>query len=87
MSAHVHRAKACAQRIFEVIDTTSDIQDGSVPALPEKTYRVEFRDVSFKYSTSGSGDDVLTHISFTAQPGQVVAIIGGTGEANPPWST
>ena len=32
------------------------------------------------YSTSGSGDDVLTHISFTAQPGQVVAIIGGTGE-------
>lgn len=74
------RAKACAQRIFEVIDTTSDIQDGSVPALPEKTGRVEFRDVSFKYSTSGSGDDVLTHISFTAQPGQVVAIIGGTGE-------
>lgn len=32
--------KACAQRIFEVIDTTSDIQDGSVPALPEKTGRV-----------------------------------------------
>lgn len=30
------RAKACAQRIFEVIDTTSDIQDGSVPALPEQ---------------------------------------------------
>lgn len=74
------RAKACAQRIFEVIDTVSDIQDGTVTALPEKTGKVEFRDVSFKYNSTGSGDDVLTHISFTAQPGQVVAVIGGTGE-------
>ncbi len=74
------RAKACAQRIFEVIDTVSDIQDGAVAALPERTGKVEFRDVSFKYNTTGSGDDVLTHISFTAQPGQVVAVIGGTGE-------
>ena len=30
------RAKACAQRIFEVIDTDSDIQDGTAPALPEQ---------------------------------------------------
>ena len=74
------RAKACAQRIFEVIDTEPDIQDGSAPALPEQAGQVEFRDVSFKYNTSGTGDNALSHISFTAKPGQVVAVIGGTGE-------
>ena len=74
------RAKACAQRIFEVIDTDSDIQDGTAPALPEQAGQVEFRDVSFKYDTSGTGDNVLSHISFTAKPGQVIAVIGGTGE-------
>ena len=40
---------------------------------------MEFQDVSFRYSAAGSGDDVLSHISFTARPGQVVAIVGGTG--------
>ncbi len=74
------RARACAQRIFEVIDTVSDIQDGSAPTLPEKTGRVAFQDVSFKYNATGSGDDVLTHISFATEPGQVVAVIGGTGQ-------
>ena len=74
------RAKACAQRIFEVIDTEPDIQDGSAPALPEQAGQVEFRDVSFKYDASGTGDNVLSHISFTAKPGQVIAVIGGTGE-------
>ena len=74
------RAKASAQRIFEVLDTASDIRDGALTALPEPAGAVEFRDVSFKYSAEGSGDDVLSHISFTARPGQVVAVIGGTGE-------
>ena len=40
---------------------------------------VEFKDVSFKYAASGTGDDVLSHISFTVEPGQFVAIVGGTG--------
>ena len=74
------RAKASAQRIFEVLDTTSYIRAGNLPALPERTGAVEFRDVSFKYNRDGSGDDVLSHISFAAKPGQVVAVIGGTGE-------
>lgn len=74
------RAKACVQRIFEVIDTDSDIQDGTAPALPQQAGQVEFRNVSFKYNTAGTGDDVLSRISFTVKPGQVVAVIGGTGE-------
>lgn len=40
---------------------------------------MEFRDVSFKYARAGTGDDVLSQISFTVEPGQFVAIVGGTG--------
>lgn len=75
------RAKACAERINEVMDTTPDIRDGSAPdvMLPEKQGHVEFCDVSFKYISSGSGDDVLSHIDLDIAPGEFVAIIGGTG--------
>ncbi|MCI8538690.1 MAG: ABC transporter ATP-binding protein [Oscillospiraceae bacterium] len=75
------RAHACAGRIFEVLDTVPDIRNGGETArqLPAKRGLVEFRDVSFKYQATGTGDDVLTHINFTAQPGQTLAIVGGTG--------
>ncbi len=85
------RAVACARRVVEVLDTVPDIQDdpGGYTAaltggkkdlsLPAPKGQVEFRDVSFKYLASGTGDDVLEHISFTARPGQVVALVGGTG--------
>lgn len=76
------RAAACARRIIEVLDTQPDIQDRAergAAALPPARGEVEFRDVSFKYRSSGSGDDVLSHLSFTMKPGQVTAIVGGTG--------
>ena len=77
-----NRAQACAERIFEVLDTVPDIQNGSDPIgagrKPVKGL-VEFKDVSFKYRATGTGDDVLKHITFTAKPGQTVAIVGGTG--------
>ena len=76
------RAAACARRIIEVLDTQPDIQDRAergAAALPPARGEVEFRDVSFKYRSSGSGDDVLIHLSFTMKPGQVTAIVGGTG--------
>ena len=76
------RSIACARRVVEVLNTTPDIQDreGAASAvLPQAKGKVEFKDVSFKYLVSGSGDDVLEHVSFTAQPGQFVAIVGGTG--------
>jgi ATP-binding cassette, subfamily B, multidrug efflux pump len=40
---------------------------------------VEFRHVSFKYNQTGSGENVLSGIDFVAEPGEVVAIVGGTG--------
>lgn len=76
------RAQACAHRIHEVLNTEPSVEDEPDAAqrpLPAPQGQVEFRDVSFKYVTSGSGDDVLSHINFTVQPGQFVALVGGTG--------
>ncbi len=76
----VTRANACGKRVLEVLETVPDIRDGAEPAaaLPEPKGAVEFRNVSFKYR-AGSGDDVLHDISFSVEPGQFVAVIGGTG--------
>ncbi len=74
------RAQACARRIDEVLDAVPSVQDKPESAsLPAPQGRVEFQDVSFKYAAAGSGDDVLSHISFTVEPGRFVAIVGGTG--------
>lgn len=76
------RARACADRINEVLDTVPDIrssEESSGKALPEPKGKVEFKSVSFKYKASGSGDDVLKNIDLTIEPGQFTAIVGGTG--------
>ncbi len=77
------RAQACAKRINEVFDTVPDIRDGESmdrAALPESRGKVEFKDASFRYVATGTGDDVLAHIDLTIEPGEFVAIVGGTGE-------
>ena len=73
------RAKASAKRIFEVMDTQPDITDGPARTLPARQGRVEFRNVAFKYVATGTGENVLEHIDLTVEPGQFVAIVGGTG--------
>ncbi len=74
------RAQACARRINEVLDAVPSVQSKEETAsLPAPRGRVEFQNVSFKYAAGGAGDDVLSHVSFTVEPGQFVAIVGGTG--------
>ncbi len=72
------QAAASATRIFEILDAQSDVTDkpGAQP-LPPVRGRVEFDQVSFRYF--GSGDPVLRDVSFTAEPGQTVALLGMTG--------
>jgi ATP-binding cassette subfamily B multidrug efflux pump len=72
------QAAASAQRIFEILDTTNDIEDkpGAV-ALGQSSGRVEFADVTFRYYSGG--EPVLNHVSFLAEPGQTVALLGATG--------
>ena len=80
------RAEASGKRIVEVLDTRIDILDNeqSQEKVLENTAqsaagKVEFKNVSFKYNLEGSGEDVLSDISFTAMPGQVIGLVGGTG--------
>jgi len=74
----VPRAVASAERIEQVTSTEPAIKDPPRPVTPRRvTGRVEFRDVSFGYP--GSERQVLEHLSFTLEPGQTSAVIGGTG--------
>jgi ATP-binding cassette, subfamily B, multidrug efflux pump len=74
----VPRAQASAVRINEVLDIEPDITDPEKPAVAaEKRGYVEFKDVSFSYS--GAEQPAISSISFSAKPGEVTAIIGGTG--------
>lgn len=76
--ATMTRAGASAQRVFEVLDAESEVQDrpdaGPLPAIQG---RVAFEDVSFRYA--GAEHDALSHVSFAAEPGQTVAVVGTTG--------
>ncbi len=74
----VPRAQAAAVRINEILDTVSEINDPeqSKKANSERGY-VEFKDVSFSYH--GAEQPAISNISFSAKPGEITAIIGGTG--------
>jgi ATP-binding cassette subfamily B protein len=72
------QAMASAGRVFEILDAKSDVTDKpSAIALPPVKGEVSFENVSFRYF--GGGDPVLDGVSFTAQPGQTVALLGATG--------
>ena len=73
------RSLASARRIREVLEERPELADPSHPVSFVADGSIEFRDVSFKYVATGSGDDVLSHISFDVKPGQFVALVGGTG--------
>ena len=74
------RATASLRRINEVLDAKVDLTDENAAQkyLKVKNGKVEFRNVSFRYYKN-SEEKVLSNISFTAQPGEVVGIIGSTG--------
>lgn len=73
------RASSCAERINEVLDYKTEIIDGKVPcpSADQNYAHLEFRHVTFRYP--GAEEPVLSDISFVSGPGEVTAIIGGTG--------
>lgn len=83
------RAMASIKRINEVLNTEVDLTDAEAAHkdLLVTEGRVEFKDVSFSYhqeskesdDSNSNGNAVLQHISFVAEPGQVIGIIGATG--------
>jgi ATP-binding cassette subfamily B protein len=72
------QASASADRIFEILDAKNDITDkpgaGKLPAV--QGY-VKFEDVTFRYF--GGGEPVLSNVTFEANPGETIALLGATG--------
>ena len=78
MFIFIPRAAASAVRINEVLDTIPEINDPAQPQRAEsRRGYVEFRAVTFSYP--GAEAPAISNISFAAGPGEVTAIIGGTG--------
>jgi ATP-binding cassette, subfamily B, multidrug efflux pump len=72
------QAAASANRIFEILDAESEVVDHPDAApLPPVEGRVAFDDVTFRYF--GGGDPVLDDVSFVAEPGETIALLGATG--------
>ena len=72
------RASASALRIHEVLEIAPEIRDTARPRQPaDERGHIEFRNVTFSYP--GAEEPALRGISFRAGPGEVTAIIGGTG--------
>ena len=79
MAGQISAANASATRIMQVLDSVPEVPDRpEAVALDEMRGRVVFEDVGFSYREDG-GDPVLCDVSFTAEPGQTVAILGSTG--------
>jgi ATP-binding cassette, subfamily B, multidrug efflux pump len=78
ISQLLSRASASSERLFEIVDAESEVRDrpGARP-LGQIAGRVTFDEVRFRYL--GSDEEVLRGISFEAQPGQTVAVLGATG--------
>lgn len=79
MSIMLPRASVAAGRIQQVLDMPISVDDPAQPKTFDDSLRgtVEFRDVSFHYPDAE--ENMLSHISFTAKPGETTAILGGTG--------
>jgi ABC-type multidrug transport system fused ATPase/permease subunit len=70
-------AVAAGERIFELLDTTADIEDApDAVKLPPLLGDVRFENVHFRY---GTGDKVLQDVTFRMAPGEVVALVGPSG--------
>ena len=76
--SQMSQASASAHRIFEILDTQSEVADSpNAVALQQIEGEVTFDHVTFRYF--GGGEPVLRDISFAATPGQTVALLGATG--------
>jgi ATP-binding cassette subfamily B protein len=78
MFVMIPRAEASAKRVNEILEMEPEINDPEeIKKGSKKKGYVEFQNVTFSYH--GAEDPALTDISFKATPGEVTAIIGGTG--------
>jgi ABC-type multidrug transport system fused ATPase/permease subunit len=74
----IQEAIAGGERIYEVLDSTSDIADApDAREVPVVRGEISFEDVSFAYG--GGGGEVLHNVCFSVRPGEMVALVGRSG--------
>lgn len=74
---NIQKAMAAAQRVFKVLDMVEEVKDApDAEKLPPVRGYVEFKNVSFAYNKD---EQVLDDVSFSVQPGQIVALVGPSG--------
>jgi ATP-binding cassette, subfamily B, bacterial len=71
-------ARAAAERVFEIIDEPIESDLRELESF-HPMGRIEYRNVSFSYSDASDGAPVLEDISFVAEPGETIALVGETG--------
>jgi subfamily B ATP-binding cassette protein MsbA len=78
VNANVQQAVAAAERIFEMLDTRTEVDEQpDAPDLAPFADRIEFRDVAFRYDDSSTR--ILRNVSLTIRAGQMIAIVGRSG--------
>ncbi len=79
VNANVQQAIAAADRIFEMLDTRTEVPEApGAPPLPPFSSAIEFRDVTFAYEDVHPRA-ILRNISFRVPAGQMVAVVGRSG--------
>jgi subfamily B ATP-binding cassette protein MsbA len=79
VNANIQQAIGASQRIFELLDTHTEVGEAAnAPALKPMAAVIEFDDVSFEYEDA-SGKSALRHVSFAVNAGDTVAIVGRSG--------
>ncbi len=79
VNANLQQAVAASERIFELLDTHTEVQDRpAAPALAPFSGTIAFEDVAFGYE-DGQGRHALRGVTFNVRAGQMVAIVGRSG--------
>lgn len=74
---NAQQSLTAARRVFEIVDESVSVVSPEAPQALEKVHgKIEFHNVSFRYTPTNS---VLNKIHFSAKPGQMIAIVGATG--------
>ncbi len=80
LAEDIQVAGACGERVLQLLDMESEIKEApDAVEMPVGQGEITFENVHFAYDTTDESQKVLDDISFTAKPGEMIALVGATG--------